>query len=76
MDDLKSLGWSMGAFTGGCIQLLIRGCVVQESKKYLTETSVHQALLLADLTEPAAPDHAIRLLLKDCLLYTSDAADE
>ncbi|MDF9776959.1 hypothetical protein [Pseudomonas baetica] len=45
---------------------------MQESKKYLTDTSVHQALLLADLTEPAAPDHAIRLLLKEVLQGLTD----
>lgn len=45
---------------------------MQESKKYLTDTSVHQALLLADLTDPAAPDHAIRLLLKEVLQGLAD----
>ncbi|WP_458237191.1 tRNA ligase subunit PheS family protein, partial [Pseudomonas sp. P5_A2_2] len=45
---------------------------MQESKKYLTDTSVHQALLLADLTEPSEPDHAIRLLLKEVLQGLTD----
>ncbi|MGY2188930.1 Phenylalanine--tRNA ligase alpha subunit [compost metagenome] len=40
---------------------------MQESKKYLTEMSVQKALLLADLTEPATPDHAVRLLLNEIL---------
>ena len=37
------------------------------SKKYLTDTSVHQALLLVDLTEASTPDHAVRLLLNEVL---------
>ncbi|MGE8144422.1 hypothetical protein ACQKP7_04345 [Pseudomonas frederiksbergensis] len=37
------------------------------SKKYLADTSVHQALLLIDLTEPGAPDHAVRLMLNEIL---------
>ena len=37
------------------------------SKKYLTDLSVHQALLLVDLTETNDPDHAVRLLLKEIL---------
>lgn len=37
------------------------------SKKYLADTSVHQALLLVDLTEPSAPDHAVRLMLNEIL---------
>ncbi|MHC8376328.1 PheS-related mystery ligase SrmL [Pseudomonas sp. MDT1-16] len=37
------------------------------SKKCLTDTSVHQALLLVDLTEASAPDHAVRLLLNEVL---------
>jgi phenylalanyl-tRNA synthetase alpha chain len=41
---------------------------VQTPKKYLTETAVHQALSLQDLTEQSAPDHAIRLLLNEILL--------
>lgn len=40
---------------------------MQKSKKYLTDESVHQALLMTDLTEAAEPDHAIRLLLKEVL---------
>nr|WP_282582704.1 hypothetical protein [Pseudomonas umsongensis] len=47
--------------------MLIRGYLVQESKKYLTDASVHQALLQVDLTEAATPDHAVRLLLKEIL---------
>ena len=38
------------------------------SKKYLTEASVHEALLLDDLTEKSNPDHALRLLLDEVLL--------
>ncbi|MBP5959147.1 hypothetical protein ICA16_26060 [Pseudomonas anatoliensis] len=38
------------------------------SKKYLTEASVHEALLLDDLTEKSNPDHAVRLLLDEVLL--------
>lgn len=38
------------------------------SKKYLTEASVHKALLLEDLTEKNHPDHAVRLLLNEVLL--------
>ncbi|MHC8410397.1 PheS-related mystery ligase SrmL [Pseudomonas sp. Hz4] len=34
---------------------------------FLTDTSVHQALLLVDLTEASAPDHAVRLLLNEVL---------
>jgi phenylalanyl-tRNA synthetase alpha chain len=41
--------------------------LVQISKKYLADESVHKALLLTDLTEPAAPDHAVRVLLKEVL---------
>jgi phenylalanyl-tRNA synthetase alpha chain len=41
--------------------------LVQESKKYLTDASVHQALLQIDLTEAAAADHAVRLLLMEIL---------
>ncbi|WP_185752290.1 hypothetical protein [Pseudomonas fluorescens] len=37
------------------------------SKKYLTDTSVHQALLMVDLTESSTPDHAVRLLLNEVL---------
>lgn len=37
------------------------------SKKYLADTCVHQALLLADLTEPNSPDHAVRLMLNEIL---------
>lgn len=37
------------------------------SKKYLTDVSVHQALLLTDLTEKSHPDHAVRLLLNEVL---------
>lgn len=37
------------------------------SKKYLADTSVHQALLLVDLTEANNPDHAVRLLLTEVL---------
>ena len=36
-------------------------------KKYLTDTSVHQALLMVDLTESNNPDHAVRLLLTEIL---------
>ena len=41
---------------------------MQTPKKYLTDTSTHQALSLQDLTEQSAPDHAIRLLLNEILL--------
>lgn len=41
---------------------------MQTAKKYLTETAVHQALLLQDLTEKSTDDHAIRLLLDEVLL--------
>jgi phenylalanyl-tRNA synthetase alpha chain len=41
---------------------------VQRSKTYLPDTSVHQALLLQDLTEKSTADHAIRLLLDEILL--------
>lgn len=37
------------------------------SKKYLTDAAVHQALLLVDLTEKSAPEHAVRLLLNEIL---------
>ncbi|WP_150702418.1 hypothetical protein [Pseudomonas fluorescens] len=40
---------------------------MQETKKYLTQTSIQKAMLLTDLTEPAAPDHAVRLLLTGIL---------
>jgi phenylalanyl-tRNA synthetase alpha chain len=40
---------------------------VHTSKKYLTDASVHQALLLTDLTEKNQPDHAVRLLLNEVL---------
>jgi len=40
---------------------------VHTSKKYLTDASVHQALLLTDLTEKSQPDHAVRLLLNEVL---------
>jgi phenylalanyl-tRNA synthetase alpha chain len=40
---------------------------VNASKKYLADTSVHQALLLVDLTETSAPDHAVRLMLNEIL---------
>ncbi|AWY44058.1 hypothetical protein DKY63_30775 [Pseudomonas putida] len=45
---------------------------MQKSKKYLTDESVHQALLMTDLTEMAAPEHAIRLLLKEVLQGLTD----
>lgn len=41
---------------------------MQGSKQYLADTSVHQALLLQDLTEKSSRDHAIRLLLDEILL--------
>jgi phenylalanyl-tRNA synthetase alpha chain len=40
---------------------------VRVSKKYLTDASVHQALLLTDLTEQAHPEHAVRILLNEVL---------
>lgn len=40
---------------------------MQASKKYLAETSVEQALLLVDLTETSAPEHAVRLMLNEIL---------
>ncbi|MBV6821866.1 hypothetical protein [Pseudomonas sp. PD9R] len=40
---------------------------MEQLKKYLTDSSVHQALLLIDLTEKGAPDHAVRLLLNEVL---------
>lgn len=40
---------------------------MQASKKYLADTSVHQALLLVDLTETSAPEHAVRLMLNEIL---------
>ena len=40
---------------------------MQASKKYLADTSVHQALLLVDLTETSAPEHAVRLILNEIL---------
>jgi phenylalanyl-tRNA synthetase alpha chain len=40
---------------------------VHASKKYLTDISVHQALLLVDITEASTPDHAVRLLLNEVL---------
>ncbi|KAB0496311.1 PheS-related mystery ligase SrmL [Pseudomonas vancouverensis] len=40
---------------------------MREAKKHLTDESVHQALMMADLTDAAQPDHAVRLLLKEVL---------
>lgn len=37
------------------------------SKKYLTDASVHQALLLSDLTEELDPEHAVRIMFKEIL---------
>ncbi|MGE8153265.1 hypothetical protein ACQKP5_18710 [Pseudomonas vancouverensis] len=40
---------------------------MREAKKHLTDESVHQALMMADLTDAAQSDHAVRLLLKEVL---------
>jgi phenylalanyl-tRNA synthetase alpha chain len=50
------------------IRLLIKDFLMEELKKFLTDSSVHQALLLVDLTEQSTPDHAVRLLLNEILL--------
>lgn len=42
------------------------------SKKYLTDAAVQQALLLVDLTEKSAPEHAVRLLLNEILQRLAD----
>ncbi|MCW8278487.1 hypothetical protein IMF27_25450 [Pseudomonas sp. PCH199] len=42
------------------------------STKEITDSALDQALLLADLTEAAAPDHAVRLLLKEVLQGLTD----
>lgn len=42
------------------------------SKKTIIDSALKQALLLADLTEPATPDHAVRLMLKEILQGMAD----
>lgn len=37
------------------------------SKKYLTDESVHQALLLTDLTEESDPEHSVRIMVREIL---------